>query len=172
MDIQKSLTFIILNPENNPTALRNTTKTISDYYSKCKTLCVLGTKLELEENQKYAEVVQGGNTMTSLIDKGVSHIKTDWGFVIIAGTRIKPNNLHKYEYFCRDNKDILYPVVERKFAFDEASINGILMHRQTIKDVGLFGDNNHSIKLVKLLWALTAIEKGYHFKAIVGGRLV
>lgn len=66
----------------------------------------------------------------------------------------------------------MYPVVDRKHAFDEATINGILMPKQAINEVGPFGDNNRSIQLVKMLWALQALNKGYKFKALVGARLV
>lgn len=172
-NLRKSLSFVILNPDNNPTALRKTARTITEHYPECKTLCVLGNKnIEVNENKQYAEVVQGGNTITSLIDAGIKKSKTDWCFVVIAGTYLRSTSLRRYEYFLRSDKDILYPVVDRKFAFDEASLNGILMPKKAIEDVGIFGDNNRSIQVVKMLWALQAIDLGYRFLAIVGARLV
>jgi len=171
-DIRRSLGFVILNPESDPTALRITMRTIGEHYPECGALCVLGKKVDVPENRRYADLVQGGNTITSLIDAGLKNSKTDWCFVLVAGTYLRSYSLRKYEYFCRSDKDILYPVVDRKYAFDEATVNGILMPKKAVQEVGPFGDNNHSIQLVKMLWALQALNKNYKFKALVGARLI
>lgn len=172
-DFRKSLGFVILNPESDPTGLRTTMRTIAEHYPECGALCVVGKKaVGTFECKQYADVVEGGNTITSLIDAGVKNAKTDWCFIITSGTYLRSKSLRKYENFCRSEKDILYPVVDRKYAFDEATINGILMPKKAIQEVGCFGDDNHSIQLVKMLWVLQAMNKGYKFKALIGARLV
>lgn len=169
----KSLGFIILNPESNPAALRTTVRTIESNFKECSLLCVVGKDAkEQQENKRYAPIVEGGKTITSLIDAGVEATKKEWCMIIQAGTYLRSTSLKKYEYFQREEKEILYPVVDRIYAFDEASINGLVMPKSAIKEVGKFGDNNHSIQLVKLLWGIQAIDKGYKFKALVGARLV
>jgi len=172
-DFRKSLGIVILNPESDPTALRITMRTIADYYPECGALCVVGKKAQgILENKQFADVVQGGDTITSLIDAGVKNSKTDWCFIVTAGTFLRTHSLRKYEHFWRSEKDILYPVVDRKYAFDEATINGVLMPKKAIEEVGSFGDHNHNIQLVKMLWVLQAVNLGYKFKALVGARLV
>src|SRR5947207_1827444 len=121
-DFRNSLTFIILNPDSDPTALRTTMRTITDHYPECGALCVVGRKAEeILENKQYTKVVQGGNTITSLIDVGVRNSKSDWCFIITAGTYLKCHSLRKYKHFCSSDKDILYPVLDKKYAFDEAT---------------------------------------------------
>lgn len=167
-----SLGFIILNPEGNPMALRTTVRTISNHFQTSSCLCVVGKQEDISENSKHSKTIQGGNTVTSFIDAGLEESRTDWCMMISAGTFLRSTSLKKFEYFQREDKDILYPVVDRLYAFDEASINGLIIPRIAYKEVGKFGDNNHSIQLVKMLWGLQAINKGYKFKAIVGSRLV
>lgn len=172
-DFSKSLGFVILNPESNPTALRITTRTIADNYPEASTLCVIPKGApEKVENQVHTKVVEGGNTITSLINAGIEAAKTEWCMVVFAGTFLRYSSLRKYKTFCTTDKDILYPVVDFKWAFDEASLNGLLMPRKAIKEVGKFGDANHDIPLIKLLWGLDAAAKGYQFKALVGARLI
>ncbi len=169
----KSLGFIVLNPESNPIALRTTVRTISSHFPECSTLCVVGKNAaEIPENKRYAETVQGGNTITAMMDTGLETSKTDWCMMVLAGTFLRNTSLKKFEYFQRGDKDILYPVVDKIYAFDEASINGLVLPRKAYKEVGKFGDNNHSIQLVKMLWGLQALNKGYKFKALIGARLV
>lgn len=165
IDFQKSLGFIILNPDNNPTALRITTNTIRDNFPHVKVASVIGAKAD-DSNQ-----IKGGNTITSLMDAGLKKTKTEWCLITMAGTYIRHYHLRKYGLFLKDEKEILYPVVNKKYAFDEATINGILIHKKAIEDVGTFGDDNWNIQLVKMLWAIKAIDKGYRFKALVGARL-
>jgi hypothetical protein len=172
MSFRDSLTILVLNPDSNHTALQITTRTIASHFPECSVVCAVSKDDELAENKRFAEVVQGGNTITSLIDAGVKHCKTKWCFIVTAGTYLRRHHLRKYDLFCRGEKEILYPVVDKKYAFDEATINGILIPKKAIEEVGNFGDNNRSIQLVKMLWAIQALEHGYCFRALVGARLI
>jgi hypothetical protein len=139
----------------------------------CSTLCVVGKKnADMDQMNKHCKVYVGGNTITSLIDTGVENTKGDWSFIVSAGSPIRHNSLRRYMYFLGGDKDILYPVVDRKIWFDEATINGILMNKKAIQEVGKMGDNNYNLKLIKLLWTVNAIKHNYIFKAIVGARLI
>jgi hypothetical protein len=92
--------------------------------------------------------------------------------VVIAGTFLRQNSLKKHKLFCKSDKDILFPVVDFKWAFDEASINGLMMTKKAMEEIGPFGSGIEDFNLVKLLWALEAIAKNYKFKSLVGGRLI
>lgn len=96
-NFRKSLGFVILNPESDPTALRITMRTIAEHYPECGALCVVGKKAaDVIECKQYADVVFGGNTVTSLIDVGVKNSKTDWCFITTAGTYLRNRSLRKY----------------------------------------------------------------------------
>ena len=170
--ITDSLGVIVLNPESDPSSLRITVKTVRDNFPTATIQCAVGKKhYDLAELQRHCQVTVGGDTITSLIDAGLKANKKKWSFILSSGTFLRHYSLRKYECFCKNEKDILFPVVDRKWTFDEATINGLLMPTQVHKDVGPLGDGNHDIHLVKLLWWLDAHAKGYKFKALVGARL-
>lgn len=173
IDFTKSLEFIILNPDCNPGTLQKTVKTIQNNFPDSKYCCVVGSEArDIEEVKKVCPTRVGGLTITSLMNKGIEESKQEWVFIVMAGAWLNPNSLRKYKLFLKNHNEILYPVVDRKIGFDEATINGILMSKKTFQTVGKFSDQNHSITLVKLIWAIVALEKGIRFKALVGARLI
>jgi hypothetical protein len=54
--------------------------------------------------------------------------------------------------------------------FPDATINGMLLSKQAMKEVGDFPDGD-SIVNSKLWWSGLAIEKGYKLKGVVGTKL-
>lgn len=164
--------IIILCPDCSTGALKTTTDSIKLAFSDVPYYAVVGENAKpIMELSKYCPVHKGGETITSLIDEGIKHSTTDWNLVVMAGSWLREHVVWKYQYFARSEKDILYPVIDRKIGFDEASINGIYINKIAMKEVGDFGDEGTDIKIVKLFWALDALKKGYHFKAIVGAKL-
>ncbi len=174
-EIAKELGFIILCPQRNHGGLRCTAQSIQSLFPDSHALSVVGEDAhdsELKEFNREVRTVRAGKTITSLMNKGLSESRSKWNFMIMAGTRMKHGVMKKFMYFAKDERCILYPVVDRKWAFDEASINGIMLHKAAFEDIGPFAEKENDIDLVKLFWAMEAIEKGYCFRAIVGGRLV
>jgi hypothetical protein len=80
----------------------------------------------------------------------------------------------KLNQFLNSEKDILFPVVDRKMNFVDGSINGIVVHKKAFKEIGDIAPNSlqkvgyNDFEISKLFWAMDAVEKGYKFKAIVG----
>jgi hypothetical protein len=126
------------------------------------------SKKEITEFNSLIKTYTAGTTITSLINKGLTESNSDWNFIFMAGSRIYYHLLTKFSYFAKDKTHILYPVVNRKWAFDESSLNGLLIHKETFNDVGPFAEKEENIEIVKLFWAMDALEKGYKFRAIVG----
>jgi hypothetical protein len=79
--------------------------------------------------------------------------------------------------FIKDDKDILFPVIDRKTNFIDGSMNGIIIRKSTFLKVGNFQTQTmqkktaNEIELIKTFWALDAIENGCTFKAIVGMKI-
>jgi hypothetical protein len=55
--------------------------------------------------------------------------------------------------------------------FDQASINGLLLSRRAFQEIGHLAEHEEDISLVKLFWGLDAVDRGYHFHALVGARM-
>lgn len=166
---------VILCPDANSGGLKTTTNSIKVEFSGVNYVAIVGNNAHIENVkslEKYCRVCYGGKTITSLIDKGVTELQADWRLVIMSGSLVRYNVVKKYRMFAKSEKDILYPVIDRKYLFYEASINGIFMSKSAYDDIGAFGDNIPDLKETKLIWATKALEKKYRFKAIVGGRFV
>ena len=91
----------------------------------------------------------------------------EWNFVVIAGSWIRMGLDNKCSYFIESEKDILFPIVDRKMNFVDGSINGFLIQKSLFQDIGPFA-TDHPLEICKLFWAMEAQEKGYKFKAILG----
>ena len=86
----------------------------------------------------------------------------------------------KFSLFVEDEKDILFPIFTEynkegfpkkiRSNFEEATLNGMMIHQKTFKAVGPF--NDESLTVSKFLWAVEATQKGCRFKAVLGTRLL
>lgn len=172
-EIIKSLGVIILNSESDASSLRITLRTLKDNFPEASVRCVVGKKNhDIEELKKHCQVSVGGDTITSLIDTGMKDNTKKWSFVVTSGTFLRHYSLRKYECFCKSEKDIMFPIVDRKWKFSEATLNGLLLPTKVYSDVGPLGDSNSDIGLVKLLWGIIAKAHGYRLIGLVGARLI
>lgn len=165
--------FIVLCNESKIDLVRYTVKSIRGRYADSPIICVTDNSInsqDLQELKRICPTFQGKNTFSSLINIGFKNAPADWNFVIIAGTTVRQNLDLKMSIFINSEKDILYPVAERKYHFHEATINGLMIHKKTFKSVGEW-DTNLDLESAKALWASDAVEKGCKFKAVVGTKL-
>lgn len=169
--------FVILCPERNLGGLKNTVKSLKQAYPGSPYLCVVGndaTKAEIAEFNLVCDTFKGKDTITSLINLGIKKSKIDWNVLIFAGSWLRPSLHRKFDLFVKSEKDILFPVVDRKTNFVDGSMNGIMLHKKTFQEVGEFATapmqkaGSNDLELIKLFWTLDAIEKGCTFKAIMG----
>jgi hypothetical protein len=164
----------ILCPDLNSGGLKYTTNSIKATFPSIDRICMVGSNaktIDITYLSNICQIKKAGKTITSLIDDGICSLNKEWCLVVMAGSIIRYNIFKKYKYFAED-KDILFPVIDKKFLFPEASINGILMRKETYEDVGKFGDSVEDIREAKLIWAAKALEKGYKLKGIVGARFL
>lgn len=173
--------FVILCPNCSLGGLRNTLGSINHHSYNRPSICMLPGETEAKEVKEFKEhcsVHKGESTFTSLINAGLKKIKTDWACVVIGGCRIQPLLEKKWQSFVSSDKDILFPVVDRKNNFVDGSFNGVLIHTKTFKAIGDFPDLEmrkiglNDFELAKMFWALDAMDYGCTFKAIVGMRFI
>ena len=167
------LGFIILCHDGTASRLWNTISSIQVHYPNCPCICATGestTEEELKTMQKKCVTRMGKNTITSLINAGMKSAPASWNFIVIAGSYVRGHLDQKFSYFVEEEKDVLFPIVDKKMNFVDGTINGILMHKKTFKEVGEMGEYE-SLELCKLEWAVRAIENGCRFKAIAGTKI-
>lgn len=172
---------IIISHNRNIGGIKSTINSvkISTYNRKC--LCVVGEDIstkEFKEISGFVEVHKAKNTFTSLINTGIKKNTNLWSFVVFAGSRMPLYIEKKLDYFCKNDQDVLFPVVDRKWNFVDGSFNGVLINNKFFKEVGDFPDfltgkqGINDFELAKMIWAVGAIEKGCKFKAIVGMKII
>ena len=163
---------IILCPSALQPGLNTTVNSLKSHFPDVTYIAMVGNeKSDIKPLERYCRVYHGGKTITSLIDEGMKQLKTEWRLVVMAGSRVRYNVLKKYKTFIKSEKVILYPVIDKKYLFHEASINGIMMHKKAYEDIGGFGDDLTDLCEAKLIWAGKALDKEYKFVALVGLRI-
>jgi len=178
--------YIIINPDKNPSGLRISNLSIVRHHIGDPEIIQIVPKntspMDVKKlKDQCPDTFKGGDTITSLINTGFKKLRSDWGMIVFAGTSVKTNLIAKYEGFGESNRDIFYPVIERKFNFVDGSINGMTINKGFFTEIGDFPENHmwkldedthiNSFDICKLIWASDAMEKGCKFKAILGCKL-
>ena len=177
--MNKNFEFIILSPNYNVGGLRITLNSIKYNYPDSNVICVVNKDVkseQLKEMKEYCNCVRGGKTITSLINKGYSKIKSVWGIVAFEGSRIT-KCLNKYKNWMTTYKDIFFPLMvefkgNKKILYDtfyNCSLNGICIHKKMFEEVGYFSEN--PLEISREFWTLEAFDKKAIFKAVLGIRI-
>lgn len=120
---------------------------------------------------RLGPVVKNEGSLASQINTGIAEATwKEWCMVIQAGTWVRGLLDVKLSCFIESSKDILFPVIDRLTNFVDAGWNGLFIHRQAVKELGPFPENNPE-EWCKLLWVTEAIHLGYKFKGIVGAAI-
>ncbi len=131
--------FVVLCPDFNLGHLRSTVSSIKGSYPNSGITAVLSAdarQSDLDDAAHVCRAVREGKSITGMINAGLKNDSPEWNLVIIAGSWVRGWVLRKLSYFVDSELDVLYPVVDNKHTFDEATINGILVHRKTVDLVG------------------------------------
>lgn len=179
--------FIILNLDKNYAGLKTTYNSIKNHYTQ-PAISVVDGSVNSEELKKMKEICECYKSKSlnstdefslasELINLGIKNSKKEWNFIVIAGSWVRPNLKRKFDIFVKDEKDVLYPIIDdRRLEFPEASINGILVNKKAFKEIGewptqMWKINNNPLYLSKLFWYAIGLEHSYKFKGIVGMRI-
>jgi asparagine synthetase B (glutamine-hydrolysing) len=126
---------VILAPENALNMIKVTINSINYHYPNISHICVTdssASKEEILEIKKHCPTYKGKETITSLINVGMRHAPLDWVFLIFAGTNVRPRLDEKFSFYVGSEKDILFPVAEKKHNFIEATLNGLFMNKKIV----------------------------------------
>lgn len=172
---------IIISHNYNIGGIKSTVNSVKTSTYNRNSICVVTEDVpdkELKEIKNIVEVYKAKNTITSLINTGIKKNKNQWSFIVFAGSRIPYYIEKKLDCFCKNDKDILFPVIDRKINFVDGCFNGVLINNKFFKEVGDFPNfsfqkqNVNDFEVAKMIWATEAIEKGGQFKAIVGMKII
>jgi hypothetical protein len=137
-------------------------------YDCGKILCVKPdfdtTGVDLEN----VKVLRHGESMTEMVDFACKNSVTEWIYFIFAGTKLAKKIDTKNAMHVTSHKDILFPVINRRWNFVEANLNGLLLNKNFHEEVGDFGAGN-DLMVTKLIWADKALQHGAKFKGLVAG---
>lgn len=172
--------FIILSPDYNIGGLKNTIRSIkNNYEEEISIICSVSKSVksaQLKEMQEVCETYKGGNTITSLINKGYEKLNCDWGILLLEGSRVCKNLQYRYKKWINSEKDILFPLVvdydinwyPKKIydSFYNCTINGICINKSFFCAVGKLSDD--PLEASRKIWTIDAVQKGANFKSILG----
>lgn len=169
--INGGLGFIILCLQDVPSEVRLTLARIRNLFKDAHIRLAMPLRLACDEMERYksfkAPIDMSEGTITGMMNLSVLNSECDWNLILVAGANVTQNLVQKYLYFCRQEKDFVYPVVDRKWNFAEASINGILYNRKlTPKAPEIEPD----IFMAKAAWGAEVVRNGGQLKAIVGAK--
>jgi hypothetical protein len=162
--------FVIICADCKIDCLKNTINSITTLYPTAKTVAVLADNCKQEDFDDIAKLeptYRGGIQLSSMINAGMRHSCDEWNFIIISKGWLRGRIDTKYSYFIESEKDILFPILNRKLNFIDADLNGMFIHKKSFVDIGEF-INTKSLEVSKTIWSFSAVEKGYRFKGIVG----
>lgn len=165
--------FVILCPEHTVGLLKSTMNSIQCRYPNLPAICVTDNSAnnsDIKEMKAICPTFKGKSTFSSLINIGMKNAPAEWNFIICAGVTVNWKMDERFAYFTESEKDILFPIVEKKYNFVDATLNGLFINKKTWKEVGDM-DNEGTFEQIKTLWGIRAIEKGVIFKAIAGAKV-
>jgi len=172
--------FIVISTEPNIVRLKSTKNSILKHYHHAPVICAVPKSTpaeDMKELKTICPVYRGKETITSLMNVGMKHADKEWNIFIMEGAWMRANLNKKYGYFHESEKDIFFPIVvdydiqgkpvKIYDNFWDCSLNGIMIHKKTFKEVGEFTDDEEA----RLFWAAQAVEAGCKFKPILGAKI-
>jgi hypothetical protein len=184
-DFSSSIGFVIISPEPNIARLGDTVRSIRYVFGdKASIVCSVAKgvgKVRIDEMRGVCSTVEGGATVTSLINRGMKASEGDgWRVLVMEGARIPRGIESRYSRWIKSDKDVLFPIVvshnldgmplKIMANFEDCTLNGIAIHTGLFREVGNFSDN--PIAISKSFWAVGALQKGAAFKAILGVKII
>lgn len=169
--------FVVLCPDRNVAGLKNTMCSINHNTYNREAVAVVGddaTPADIKQMKEFCPTYKGKETITSLVNLGIKKLKHEWAFLVFGGSRLQPYLERKIEPFIKTEKDVLFPVVERRCDFVSSSFNGVVINTKFFQEVGGFTEavmmkeGMNDFELAKLFWCIDALEKQAIFKGIVG----
>ena len=173
--------FLILCPDRNISGLKNSIGSINHNSYNRESIAVVGDDANIDDVKEFKQVCttyKGKNTITSLINLGMKKINHEWALIMFGGSRIQPYTERKITQFVKTEKDILFPVIEKRYDFISSSLNGVVINTRFFKEIGdfpeisMFKEGFNDFEMAKLFWCADAMQRKAVFKGIVGIRII
>lgn len=165
-DLDVSMAIVVI--DNNYNKINETLKYNYKEYDNLEKIIITNN---LQFNYFNDENLKKYNTDSFQVlenyDIALKNCKTEWCFLLHAGSYLHFNVMKRLSKFITSDKDILYPVKNRIYEFIKNPLNGLLINKKTYNKIGAFGKDNPE-HIIKLLWASDAIKEGCLFKAVTG----
>jgi hypothetical protein len=163
--------FIVLCLDDLPSEVSVTISRIRSIFKDPYIRLAMPLRLACDEMERYKKfkvpIDMSEGTITGMMNLSSSKSSFDWNLILMAGACVTQNLIKKYLYFCRHDKDFVYPVVDRKWVFSEASINGMLYNKNTTPEAP---ENESEMPMAKAAWGAEIIRSGGRLKAIIGAK--
>lgn len=168
--IKNGFGFIIVYPTEDPANLAVTTGRIKSEFPEVpvKLIVPVGFCEKDSWAARGIKIESYSNTVTGLINYGVSKSERDWNFILVPGNLPTINLVKKYLYFCQNIKDVLYPITGKHWSFERAPLGGLFFNR-TINPPK-FPEKETDFVKAKMIWAGVRTLYGSQIKGIVGGK--
>ena len=177
--------FVVLSPEPNIARLKDTVRSIKTIFGNdAKIACSVAQqikKAQIDEMKEVCPAFRGGETVTSLMNSGMSRMKGEgWRMFVMEGARMPKSIATRYSRWIRSENDVLFPItivhdrdgkpLKIMATFEESTLNGMLIHSRLFKETGEF--SNNPISVSKCFWAMDAVRFGASFKGIIGVKII
>ena len=164
--------IVVLCADRKPKNLSATVRSVRNFVDcPCVAVVPKGTSQSIVEEMKpLCSTYRGGMTYTSLINDGLKKVKSDWAIILFAGVILRPNFWKKYTVFIDSDKDIIYHIDADHREFCNATLNGMMLHKDALKNIGPLPEIAN-LEEGKVVWAYNAIQCGYRLKGLLGVRL-
>ncbi len=167
--------FVVLCHNHDTSLVNLTARTIRrNYGDDVPIVCVADSSVNADDMRELKEICpsfKGKDSWSSLINVGMKKAKAEWNFMIVAGCIVRRNLDTRFGFFLESEKDVMFPIAEGKTDFVDGTINGLFINKNFYKEVGDMATDN-PLDICKLMWALSAVEKGGKFKAVIGTRII
>lgn len=167
------LGFLVLNPNGKLIDLKNTVWQINLHCYDRKCICVVDINTKNIENMnQICPTYRSKKSIIDLVNCGMKKMNHEWTFMIMAGSKVTQQLETNINTFCNSEKDVLFPIVNKKHNFTETDFNGVLINTNFFKKVGNFTKHTeekdciNDVESARIIWTNEALCLGAKFKAI------
>jgi hypothetical protein len=166
-ELNVSMAIVAIDRDTNK--INETLRHYYDFYTNYKKILITNDlKFDYyNKGQEYDIYHSDSFQVLENYDIALRNCKTEWCFLVQAGTYLTKHLIKKLSIFVLNEKDIIFPVKNRIYEFVKNPLNGLLINKNTYNKVGGFGKDNH-LDIIKLSWGYNASIEGCKLKAVVG----
>lgn len=181
--MKNNFSLVLVSNSYHSSKFKFTANNIKSKYKNFDFYTVVSENLALDSNIISeiknicgSEVYDGGNTITSLLNKAFLSGESGWKIIIMEGSHVPFNLVKKISKFIESETDIIYnilpsrdrnnKIISLNKSILDCTLNGLTIHQETFKKIGKFSEN--PLEISRTLWSIEAIEKDCKIKGVLG----